>query len=109
MKMTHKLGVFAIALLMIASVIIGAPSVARAGQSQAQTPQSSNSKKSPPPSQKKSNAKELSEDEGGARGFQLPGDGSQSKPNAKTPAKKTKAGEKASNKAASDRAPKQQP
>jgi hypothetical protein len=68
----------------------------------------STSKKKPSSTQKKSNARELSEEQGGARGFQLPGDGTESKAAPKTQAKKTKAGDKGS-KAAPDHSPKKQP
>lgn len=106
MKMLNSLaGVLAASLLIVLGLANGpVPACGCAGQSA----QPATSKKSATP-QKKSNRKELSEDQGGARSFALPGDESSSKPPAKTQAKGSKASPKKPVKTAPNHSAKQQP
>jgi len=108
MKMMNNLiGILAGSLLMTFG-LANDPALASGVAGQDQSAQPAASKKSST-TEKKSNRRELSEDQGGARGFALPGDQSTSKPPAKTQAKSTKASSKKTTKTAPDHAPKQQP
>lgn len=100
-------GVLAGSLVMTFG-LANAPSLANRLAGQDESAQPATSKKSTS-TQKKSNRRELSEDEGGARGFALPGDQSNSKPPAKSQAKSTKAGTKKATKTTSDHSQKPKP
>jgi hypothetical protein len=101
------------AYILTATLLVGlgigcGPALAQSEQSQDRAAQASGKK----PANKKSSRSELSEEQGGARGFPLPGDGVESKSSAQ--AQKTKAGSKADKKSpaghpARKQAPRTQP
>jgi hypothetical protein len=109
-------GVLAALVLMMAGLGSGPgratafPAQGQSGAAQGQSDPSSAGSKKAAPAKTKSGNKELSEEQGGARGFQLPGDGSdQAASSAKKPAKKTTPAHKAAKKTTPDQSPKQQP
>ena len=102
MRMTDSFVGILTGLLVMGFGLANGP--ARGYARQGQSAPAADSKK-PASTQKKSNRRELSEDQGGARGFALPGDEGDSKPKAKS----TKAGSKKTGKTAPDHSPKRQP
>jgi hypothetical protein len=105
-------GVLAALVLMMAGLGSGPgratafPAQGQSGAAQGQSDPSSAGSKKAAPAKTKSSNKELSEEQGGARGFQLPGDGSDQ---AASAAKKTTPAHKAAKKTTPDQSPKQQP
>lgn len=85
MRTTNRLAAMLAVLLAICGFGV-ARGLASAFAGQDQPAQSSSAKK---PATKKSEKKELSDDQGGARGFQLPGETDEAKPPAKTGAKRS--------------------
>lgn len=95
--------------LVMALGLAGSPVSAAGPAWQDQAKQSGSSKKSSS-GQKKSNRKELSEEQGGARGFQLPGDESAgAKPSAGPQSNGSKPGKKPASKTATKPSPNKQP
>jgi hypothetical protein len=99
MKIIHSRTAILALMLLAAMAPGGGLCMANSPQSQSQNAQDAGSKKASS-AQKKSNSRELSADEGGARGFELPGDGAKSKSTGKTHAKQAKAAEKPKSKTA---------
>ncbi|HEV3279438.1 MAG TPA: hypothetical protein VG860_21805 [Terriglobia bacterium] len=105
-------GVLAALVLMMAGLGSGPgratafPAQGQSGAAQGQSDPSSAGSKKAAPAKTKSSNKELSEEQGGARGFQLPGDGSDQ---AASAAKKPTPAHKAAKKTTPDQSPKQQP